>query len=70
MPKISEQERADRIRVAEACVELTKAVIAIEEKYQLSVDELAQLLVDRASRILDDGIAIERGRDKRDKRRM
>ena len=53
--------QADRIRVAEACAELTKAVVAIEEKYELTVDELAKLLVDRASRVLEDGILIERG---------
>lgn len=58
--KISAEDHAHRIRVGEAELELSRAVLAIEEKYQLTVDELAKLLIDRASRILDDGISMER----------
>lgn len=62
--KISAEEHENRMRVNEAELALSKAVLDIEEKYQLTVDELAKLLVDRASRILEDGIAIERGQAK------
>jgi hypothetical protein len=62
--KISAEEHEHRMRIGDAELALSKAVLDIEKKYQLTVDELAKLLVDRASRILEDGIAIERGQAK------
>jgi hypothetical protein len=39
--------------------DLSKAILAIEKKYGLTVAELSKILVDSASRILRDGIDLE-----------